>query len=468
MAKKKTLPPTGTITNRFYILWKVELRVVFSTLFLYFVFFYTAIMRKIYISLLLVVFSFCIFAQKRDFISFKNGQVQFGQSYPDLDLNNFKIVFSHPNKTIRSAFVKGTLKWEKGSDGLFLPSAELLIQIKKKEMSGVTPFVKFKGQIYSPSLLKNGQIFSFALTVSLFQANQVEIYKGNTALNTLLLEPITSAKVKYHYIDPSCTPYHLLIKNFDEYLSISCHLSRLGGIGNERPKLKLLWVTPNFYTLDSEVAENITTFTTSGSSEITLKNHTGNTKKLTFSVTLPSRLHRIKLAFGLGPYEMISKVNGHEVKGITGNASLYGRFDLTQNTSLRFFDSFSMRNKELFNNMGLYFAYDLARIYDDRIQIVALLGTQYLSHYSEFGQAYNVLMAPQGGEITFHHPFGFRNYVLGAGGFYSSSRSSEYINTWLRFGKRTTYELNYIKYRIGDRIVSVSGFSVIFPLAALF
>jgi len=185
-------------------------------------------------------------------------------------------------------------------------------------------------------------------------------------------------------------------------------------------------------------------------------------------VTLPNRLHRIKTALGIGPYQMVSRVGQKEVKGITGNATLYGRFDLTQNSSFRFFDSFAMKNKEIFNNFGLYFAYDLARVYDDRVQVVALLGTQYLTHNSNFGGAFNKIIAPQGGEVTFHHPFGLKNYVLGAGGFYSSTSSSQYINTWLRFGKRTTYEVNYIKYRFGEREVAVTGFCVIFPLASFF
>ncbi len=432
--------------------------------------------RKVLISFLILIISNCTYAQKRSFISFKNGQVQFGQSYLDLNLDNFKIAFQTPDKAIKSAFVKGTLKWEKNSEGLFIPSAELLVQMNRKAWGLKQPFVHFGDKIYSPSLLKNKGIFSFALTVPLFQFNHIEVFKEGEHFNTLYIEPITSDKVKHHYIDPSCTPYHLEIKDFDEYLSISCELSRLGKIGSERPKLKLLWVTPNYFAIDGKEKANVTTFTSSGSAEVILKNHSGKKKKVTFHINLPKKLHRLKTALGLGPYQMLSRVRSdeelggiaHEEKGITGNLTLYGRFDLTLNTSLRFFDSFSIKGKEIFNNSGLYFAYDLARVYDDRIQIVALLGTQYLTHSTDFGTSFNKLIAPQGGEVTFHHPLGLRNYVLGAGAFYASANSYDYINAWLRFGKKTTYELNYIKYNNDSREVSVAGISVIFPLFSLF
>ncbi len=424
------------------------------------------LIRKTLISFLLIFLSNSIAAQKRSFISFKNGQVQFGQSYLDLDLDNFKLNLSEPSKAIKSAFVQGTLKWEKNKDGLFLPSAELLIQMSKKVWGNKQPTIKFQKKIYTPSLLKNNSIYSFALTVSLFQINEIKIYKGGEFNNTLYLEPLTSRKVKHHYIDPSCTAYHLEIKNFDEYLSVSCELIKLGSIGSERPKLKLLWVTPRYFVNDSSEPDNVTTFTSSGSAEIYLKNHNGQRKKLHFNVTLPKKLHRVKTALGLGPYQMFSRIGDQEDKGITGNITLYGRFDLTLNTSIRFFDSFAMKSKEIFNNFGLYFAYDLARVYDDRIQVVALLGTQYLTHNSEFGEDFNKFIAPQGGEVTYHHPFGLRNYVLGAGAFYSFTDNYNYLNSWIRFGKKTTYEFNYIKYNNDSREVSVAGLSVIFPLVS--
>lgn len=420
--------------------------------------------RRTLISLIILILSCSVFAQKRSFISFKNGQVQFGQSYLDLDLDNFKINLEKANKAIKAAFIKGTLKWEKNKDGLFLPSAELLIQISRKTWGREQPIIKFKAKTFSPSLLKNSSIYSFSLTVSLFQINQIKILKRGELFNTLYLKPVTSEKVKHHYIDSSCTPYHLEIKDFDEYLSVSCELSRLGSIGSERPKLKLLWVTPSYFSVDAKESENITTFTSSGNAEIILKNHEGKRKKLLFSVTLPKKLHRVKTALGIGPYQMLSRLGEKEDKGITGNITLYGRFDLTLNTSIRFFNSFGIKNKELFNNFGLYFAYDLARVYDDRIRMVALLGTQHLTHQSDFGDDFNQFIAPQGAEVTYHHPFGLRNYVLGAGGFYSFSETYDYLNTWVRFGRKTTYEFNYIKYKNDQREVSVAGLSVIFPL----
>lgn len=428
------------------------------------------LVRMISILFTLLILSGTIFAQKREFVSFKNGQVQFGQSYLDLDLKNFKLKFENDNKIIKAAFIKGTLEWKKSEEGLYLPQAELLIQIKQDDLKESQALIHFNDRVYSASLKsKQGKNYlSFSLTLRLFERNKLNFYLDGKKWNSLYLEALTSPKVKHHYIDPTCTPYHLEIFDFDEYLSVSCDLERMGTIGSERPKLKLIWVTPNYYTLDESKQYNVTTFTSSSSSSITLKNKKGELKKLGLKVKLPRKLNRIKTALGIGPYDLLSRGEKdgviNEDSGLTGNITLYGRFDITQNSSLRFFNSFAMKSRERFNNFGLYFAYDLARIYDDRIQIVALLGAQYITHQTEFSGHLNKLISPQGGEITFHHPFGLRNYVLGAGGFFSSGPENEYINSWIRFGKSTTYEINFIKYEQGNREVRVAGLSVIFPL----
>ncbi len=422
------------------------------------------LIRRILILFLFIFLTLSTQAKSREFVSFNNGQVQFGQSYLDLDLANFKINYLHPNKVIKTGFLEGTLKWEKTSDGLYLPKAELLIQINTEVLKEYQPIVKYNKKTFSPSLLKNNKIYSFSITVSLFEATNIEVYLDDKYFNTIQLKSITAPNVKHHYIDSSCTPYHLEILNFDEYLSVSCELIRLGGIGNERPKVKLSWVTPNYFLIDDKQSSNITTFTSSGDAILVLKNHEGEKKNIQFKVSLPKKLNRVKTALGIGPYSMLSQYEDKKEEGLTGNITLYGKLEFTTNSSLRFFNSFAMKKNDYFNNFGLYFAYDLARVYDDRIQIVALLGMQYLTHKIELGPSLNEMIAPQGGEITFHHPFGLHNYVLGAGGFYTTFDESEYINTWLRFGKNTTYEVNFIKYRDGNREVSVTGFCLIFPL----
>jgi hypothetical protein len=142
---------------------------------------------------------------------------------------------------------------------------------------------------------------------------------------------------------------------------------------------------------------------------------------------------------------------------------IYGKFDLTETASLKAFDAL-LYSKSLFNNSGLYFSYDLASLFDNKIFINALLGFQGI-HYSFDRKTTNTvfeIIYPQGFEVLYKHAFGLENYNLFYGMFLSTGQQ-RYTNAWVRFGKRSFVELNYIDWGLDSNHIQMVGLSVGIP-----
>ena len=120
-----------------------------------------------------------------------------------------------------------------------------------------------------------------------------------------------------------------------------------------------------------------------------------------------------------------------------------------------------------FNNFGLYFAYNVTRVLDRRLGLVALLGMQGIS-FAPRGLSrtvYNEAVFPQGFEISYSDAFGLKNKSLSGGMFFQTSTKKPYNNVWLRFGGRLFGELNYLSWSSGDRWAHMWGVSVGAPFA---
>ena len=189
---------------------------------------------------------------------------------------------------------------------------------------------------------------------------------------------------------------------------------------------------------------------------------------------MPARLHRMRLAWGAGPYHLSSSAGAGN--GWAGAAMLYGNFRLRtaeDGLSIRAFEaavSQSPTNTAFFNNFGLYFAYDVARVWDLRLHLTALLGMQSVT-FAPRGLArrsYSTTLAPQGFEISYPDAFGRKNRTLSGGMFLQPTVATPYQNFWVRYGGSWFGELNTISWRSNDRFARMSGVSVGMPFASLF
>ncbi len=427
-------------------------------------------MKKI-IILFLIFFSTLTIANDNTFLSIDNGQVRIGQQHLDLSLKNFTIQLNNINYKTKAYFLAKSLKWIRSKNNIYTPQAQMRIIVNKLPAQ-TTPYLIFNDQTHIPTYLSHSNKYVFTLSVTLFTSTKIKVFLKEKLISTITIKAIPRPGIKSHHIDSSCTPFKLKIKNFNnQYLSLTCKLSRLGHLGHEYPKLDIYWATPNFYVPNPHAHfPYITSFTHTGSSSITLVDNQGNKKQLKLYATLPRKLHRIKTALGIGPYQFkTTKLGTPEQNATIPDITLYGKIDLTLSSSFRFFNSFAQKKESLFNNFGLYFAYDLANIYNNNIKVVALLGMQHITfkHLNNTNKVTQYI-TPQGAEITFRHPFGLKNYLLGGGAFFSVKESIRYTNSWIRFGKKFMIELNYIEWGYNNNYAQTYGLSLVFPLISFF
>ncbi len=199
----------------------------------------------------------------------------------------------------------------------------------------------------------------------------------------------------------------------------------------------------------------------------------GKSRVVELSARVPKRLHRMRLAWGAGPYNLSSSAGSGN--GTVGAAMLYGNFRLRHedNLSLRAFEAAFGRDPghaSFFNNLGAYFAYDAVRAVDNRLRLTVLLGVQAVT-FAPRGLAnpsYGEVIAPQGFEVSYPDAFGLKNKSLSGGIFLQPGTSKRYANAWVRFGGRWFGELNYLSWRSDYRFATMWGLSVGAPLAQLF
>ena len=394
------------------------------------------------------------------------GPVQIGESRIPINLQGFTI--SSTIEGVKASFAKESVQWIRINNNLLTPRARLTVVI---ENSYPDLHLLYHGQAIIPT---SGSDHAFAdLYVDLFNPEDILISKGGERVGTIRISTSKQlATGNMHLIDYSCSRYQLEIDGLQgEYLSIGCKMERIGRWGKESPRLIVTWSSTNYRLHDRTLPPYTTILRDSSPAKIEVVDKQGNKKIITIKAKLPRRLNRIKTAFGFGPYRFQSRMEESvRDEKIAPAIMLYGNFALTESTSIRAFDALVWQ-ESTFNNVGFYFAYDLATLMDNRISITPLLGAQGLTfRYNDKYPSETDIIYPQGFEAVYRHPFGQENYLLIFGAFLSLSSGSatDYSNLWVRHGKRIFWELNYISWENKQRSARMWRLSVGIPLVSLF
>ncbi|WP_127716391.1 hypothetical protein [Halobacteriovorax sp. HLS] len=399
--------------------------------------------------------------------SFTIGPVEIAQGRSSVNLRDFKLKKSKHNKLVRANFVKDSVQWVRDKENLLTPRARIGLRLKE---SGDI-FIKYEGHNIIP-VSKNDHLYS-EVYVNLFYPKDIEIYNGAALIERISMfakKKKATNSTSTSNIDYSCVPFHLNITGLDgEYFSVGCRLEKTGRFGNERPRLVVSLVTTNYLLADGSDSPIKVFLQDNSKVSIPLLSKSGSSLKVSLSAKLPKKIPRLKTALGFGPYSLdASKTHSAKKGTLAPSLMIYGKYDLYESSSLRFFDAL-VYNKTLFNNSGIYFAYTLATAFDSRVELIPLLGAQGLSFkYDSFNDLEHQFIFPQGFEVVYRHAFGLENYTASYGMFLSTSSKTDYENIWIRMGKGWFLELNYINWKHNDSRATMWGLSVGIPFLTFF
>lgn len=394
---------------------------------------------------------------KAQIISF--AKVSIGESRVKVDQNEFTIRYN--KKEIKSYFIADTIQWLRNDSNLLTPRALLALAINLDE-SNLS--INYKGKIIFPT--KRPNYFYTEIYVDLFNPGTIEIYRGKELFDKIQIVSNGAANAKSkQLIDYSCAPFKLSIEGVDsEYISVGCKLESYGKSHDRRPRLEVTFSSTNLFNLKGETPPFTIYLNDSSPVFLDLVNSSGEISKIKIKAELPSKLKRLKLAGGIGPYIYKSQEYQSEIENrLTMSYMLYGKYDLTETSSLKAFDAL-IYSQSIFNNSGLYFSYDLAEAFDGRVLVNALLGFQGLHFRQDKTRktTFEVLY-PQGFEIMYKHAFGILNQHLTYGMFFSTTNEI-YTNAWIRYGGKIFGEINYIDWKNNHQSTSMIGLSIGFPI----
>ncbi len=373
--------------------------------------------------------------------------------------------------------VKKSIKWERILNSLATPKA--LISIKFKTDRAL--HLRYKKQSITLQKRVKNNIYYTEFYIDLFSSEYITVYDGETYMGEIdILPNLKEDRLYGHMIDHSCNRYKLKVVDFDDqFISIGCTQSIIGKFGKERPMVEVYWTSAEWKLMDGSDGPYKATLLTSDPLNITVKDHKGHIRNFKIEAKIPKKESRFKSAYGFGPYQLTVRNDQGQVDDSVAPAIMfYGKYRLDSKdiNSIKVFDALVSKSS-FFNNAGLYFSTDVAKVFDDRIVINTMLGFQHLtlSNSLENSETFSSFIGPQGVEIIWHHPFNWDNYVAVYGIFYSTSADSTYINTWLRWGGGGMFwELNYIGYEntadddLPDVFSKTWGLSVGFPFFQLF
>jgi hypothetical protein len=414
-----------------------------------------------------IIFFFCLVTNSlaSDVVPIiTSGSVKTGENRLDISSDDFLIDIENlSNLKIKSRLVAQSLQWVRVKKSVLLPrmKLEVLVDTKSPNLSLV-----YLDQAVLPQQIKKVSYFQFF--VSLFHPSPIDIYLADELVAKITISPKKNSQGLL--VDYSCTPYSLEVEGAENiFLSAGCNLTKSGSIGQEHGLLEVHWSSPNLELLNGKKSPYLTNLTLQHSSVISLKDNHGDNFEIKLKAKVPRRVHRLKTAVGFGPHVMTSR-EGDETSAndITSPILFYGRFTLTPETSFRFFNAF-FYSGSFFNKFGLYFAYDVGSGLDGRLTVTPLLGLQAISFKSEFSSRTHTRgIYPQGLELVYNHAFGLENYKLILGAFLSPDSSDEYRNTWVRFGKKVFWEINYLSWGHDDLYSKQWGLSVGVPFMSFF
>ncbi|SMF80078.1 hypothetical protein [Pseudobacteriovorax antillogorgiicola] len=350
---------------------------------------------------------------------------------------------------------QGSLTWKKLDDGNKLP--QLIISIHMEE-SEATHFV-YQGRSFIPEKKESHHIY---ITVDVFSLDAVDIVQEGRKIGEIKVSPdIEFFTQRYVYIDHSCSPFQLeLDHTLDLFTSISCHFYPNH---TRRGVLDVFYLPAESRLPDRSPPPYQLQLTGQGETDINLLRYK-KPFKVKLKAKVPTYVAKLKTALGFGPYYFKAQDGDEDVpEHLTAAYMIYGRYDLTPTTSIRFFDAL-LNSGPVFNNFGAYFAYELGSTNNRRLSFVPLLGFQEISfRYREQGKLLHQGIFPQGGEVVYRHAFDMKNYHLIYGMFLSTSSTVSYENIWLRFGRKIFWELNWIGWKFDERSAQMWGLSVGVP-----
>ncbi len=393
------------------------------------------------------------------------GPVKVGEKRLRLNLDTFSFVRSLKSESVSYKLIKGSTQWIRTKENILIPRALASITVK----SSKTVSISYEGKNILVQGSKNKK--NLKIYVNLFDSEEMKIYEANKLIETLRIysnEPLENKNG--HLIDYSCSSYGIEIKGLDDqFVSAGCMMETLGRVGKEYQRMTFSWSTPNYHLENGMRGPYTSVFMNSTPLNFELIDDKGNKKTVTIKTNVRTRFHRLKTAIGFGPYSFkaVDDESERETK-VAPAAMIYAKWDLDRDTSFRAFDAF-IYNESLFNNAGLYFAYNLAKIFDGRIEITPLLGAQILSNkYDSNSSTTNRIIYPQGFEVFYKHAFGIKNYSIVYGMFLSTDSEETYDNAWIRWGKGYFWELNYIRWARDGEESSMWGLSIGIPTGQYF
>lgn len=393
------------------------------------------------------------------------GPVVIGEDRVPLSLSQVHVETDIPQLIAEAKFIEKSVQWVRLDSVLLVPRArfQLTLKVDPKDV-----ILQYEGKSFVTQD-KNGQA-SIEVFVPLFFPGSIDVVIKGEHQGSIGFTVDAKGKTKKQVIDYSCASVDLQFTGIDnEYLSAGCYMSRHGNFGDEKGTLEVRWASPNYTLLDGSSPPYVMTLQPNMPSRFTVKDRNGVQRVIEVKATVPEHLPRIRTALGLGPYLLSSREGNDESPGLLAPAAMiYGKFDLTDSTSIRFFEAY-FQQETLFNNFGFYYAYDVGAAFDKRILLALNLGFQGVQfRHKTKGKLDNMIIFPQGIEMVYRHAFGMQNYNLVFGTFLPTSMQEDYRNVWLRFGKRTFAEWNYLSWRRKDRFVQAWGISVGFPFVTLF
>lgn len=390
----------------------------------------------------------------------------------DLQIQLRDFNFHSSNSDFTVEMNEDSLKWRRNELQHLNPFVKVQI---KTSLVPETHVIQYQSQIYSSSKTDSNSVYT--IDYNLFQPQPILILHPSTSVQIGIIKvEIQSASTRQPIlVDHSCVPQNLTIKLISTikpvYMTTRCQLDSYGRHGSETSVLIVSLQSPqlNFGTEKVPSDSIQVRLHNSQSSHVQARELSGSLHAIEVTATLPKRFHRLKTALGFGPYIYQTKdAISTKDQVITPSYMLYGKYDLTGLSSIKFFDAL-IATETVFNNSGVYYSYDLASALDQRLIVNALLGVQGI-HYRFPGDSSIdfTTTAPQGFEIVYKHAFGFKNYNFMYGGFFSTNPSEPYINTWVRYGKGYFWELNYIKWEFEQKQISMFGLSVGIPFLQFF
>ena len=400
------------------------------------------------------------------------GPLAIGEDHPLFNLADFPITIDASKTQVSAVWVEDSVKWLRTADGLPVPLARLRVRIPLAVERAV---LRWRGRAIT--LQGGADEASTDVFIPLLEGGEIgvdidgrEDAKIRVAANAASATPTADR----HAIDHSCSPWNVAVRGLDDaFLSMNCRLILIGRFGSEESRLEIRWAAAGVSLPDGSPAAMTTLLGDSRPSRIAVVGPDKKSRVAEISAAFTPRWHRLRIAVGAGPYGLSSSAASGN--GAAGSLMLYGNFRLRPEDSLsiRTFEaavSQSPLHTSFFNNLGLYFAYDLARVWDSRLLLTAQLGMQSVTLAPEglSRKSYSEALFPQGFEITYLDAFGRRGKSLSGGMFLQPTVNKNYQNFWVRYGGRWFGEVNYLSWRSYARYAKMWGVSVGVPLARLF